>query len=154
MDIVIEHAVPQENGEIVWQPYLYKVDAERDFLLDDEHIDDAVSTIGQLQVRYGEMYARLKGQLERKKQKLDQVSNALYLEYRKALLKEGEKATEAALKAHVVTDASYQRAVDEYTTTITSYNLAETWWKTAQKKADLLQSVIYMKNSEIKRSGF
>jgi len=153
-NLIIEKLVPQEDKSVQWVPYRYTFEPEKDFLIDPENLDGEICKVGQLMLQYGEARSLLDAQAERYKRDIERIHAHCYLEYRKVLLQEGERATNEVIKAHVVTNNHYQKAVQKYIEVSKQSNLAEGWWRMIQKKADLLQSIVYKQGAEIKRGAF
>jgi hypothetical protein len=154
-ELIIEQLVTDTaTGESVWTPYVFTFSAETDFLIDTENLDGEICGMGPLLNQYGEAHSKLQAQLERHKRELEQVSSALYILYRAKLLKEGEKATEGIIKAHITVADEYQVATAKYVETMKHATRAEGWWKAVLKKADLTQALAYKLSSEIKRGAY
>ena len=154
-DLIIYKLTPNtDSGETVWTPFLYSFSAETDFMINPENLDAEICGVGPLLNQYGDAHSRLQAQVERHKRDLEFVYSKLYLDKREELMNAGDKAPDAVVKAHVVTDTEYQEASNMYVDSQRYAILAEGWWKSIMKKADLIQALAYKLNSEIKRGAF
>jgi hypothetical protein len=152
-ELVIEQLVNTEGGESVWTPYIHSFSPETDFNINQDNLDGEICQVGIILIRYGEAHSLLVAQAERHKRLVEQIHAELYLAYRGELATKGEKTTAEVLRSHVIINPSYQEALKNWISTQRDMNLAEAWWKNAQKKADLLQTLAYKLSSEIKRGA-
>jgi len=154
-EIIIEHLVPNEDtGEAVWTPYLYSIPAETDFIIDPEDLDAEICGVGPLLNKYGDMHSKLQAQVERYKRAVDEVYSKLYLFKRTELTNAGDKAPDAVVRAHVLQMQEYKDIAAQLVETQRHAIRADGWWKSAMKKADLVQALAYKISSEIKRSAY
>jgi hypothetical protein len=150
-EIIIERRGLDAQGNQTWVPYKYTYNPESDFIIDPENLDGEMCKVGQLMIQYGEAKALLEAQMERHKKQMEFVYSKLFLDYKD---KPNTKTTDASIKANVTIDPEYQRVSDNYIESCRCYNTAESWYKTAHKKADLLQSLAYKWGAEVKRGAY
>jgi hypothetical protein len=152
--LLIEQLTPNEDGTLSWVVFEHQFDTEADFIIDPENLDGEICKMGKLLLRYGDAHSLLEAQMERHKKEMEFVYATYYLEYRKNLLAEGERAPDAVIKSHVTINSNYQAVTGKYIESCRYYNKVDAWWRTLLKKSDLMQALTYRQNSEIKRGAY
>lgn len=148
-EIVYERHI---KGE--WVPVSEEYDTEDDFRIDPENIDAEICRLPRLLIQYGELYAVLRAQMDRKEEYAKLVYATVAAKKRQEAAETGEKITEGSLKEFVTVSDLYQHALADQFFTKKNALLAENWWRSIQKKADLIQALTYRQNSEIKRAAY
>jgi hypothetical protein len=132
-----------------WQKVAESYSVETDFRIDPDALDAEVCALPPLMIRYGQLYSILKSEVSRKEEYAKFIYANLALKTR-----ETEKVTESTVKEKVTVDPQYRLALADLNLSEKNAIMAETWWRSINKKADLVQSLTYRESSEIKRGAF
>lgn len=132
-----------------WRKKDEEYNVENDFKIDPDALDAEVCALPPLMIRYGQLYSILKSEVSRKEEHAKFAYASLALKIR-----ETEKVTESTVKEKVTVDPQYRLALADLNLTEKNAILAETWWRSINKKADLVQSLTYRESSEIKRGAW
>lgn len=147
----IERLVQNDTGQWVWQPQREVFDTEHDFSVNEENLAYELCRMAQLLVRYGTIAAEQEANLARK----DEYAKLVYAQvsgaYRSQLEAKGERPTADRLKELATVDPLYQAALSALHILRADSVKADHWYRSAVKKADLLQALMYRQNAEIKR---
>lgn len=132
-----------------WNRVVQELDVETDFKIDPDDLDGELCALPRKMIAYGQLYSQLKSEVSRKEE------HAKYVYSTKAIsLRATEKITENAVKEKATVDTEYRKALLELNNSERNAILAESWWRSINKKADLVQSLVYRESSEIKRGAF
>lgn len=135
-----------------WVPEAENFDLAADFGIDEGNLEREICRMAQILVRYGGIAAELGANLRRKEEyvKLIQarVSGALRSQYET----QGTKATEGKLAEEVTQSSEYQNALASLHLLRAETVEAEHWFRSAVKKADMLNALAFRQNAELKRA--
>ena len=135
-----------------WVPEVEQFDLESDFGIDEENLERELCRMAQILVRYGGIAAELEANLKRKEEysKLVQarVSGALRSQYES----QGTKVTEGRLTEEVTQSSDYQNALASLHLLRSEAIEAEHQYRSAMKKADMLNALAFRQNAELKRA--
>jgi len=132
-----------------WTRVVQEVNLEVDFKINPDNLDGELCSLPQKMIQYGQIYSQLKSEVNRKEELAKFIYASLALKVRAT-----DKVTENAVKEKVTTDQQYQQALAEQNHSERNAILAESWWRSINKKADLIQSLVYRESSEIKRGAY
>lgn len=133
-----------QGGDWVWVPEQKVFDVESAFSLDENNLDAEICRMGQLLLEYGTIQADLITQSARKKTDIDYVGSLVAQRIRAS----GEKLTEAAIKEKVALNDEYRIAIMEYQAADGDAIKFTNYFKSLQKKADLIIAFTYKMKSE------
>jgi hypothetical protein len=151
-EIAVERLkINTETGESAWQHDIVKVNDHVDFTINDELIEADMCRLGQLLCTYGDLQAETKSTLARKEEELKQIYAQEALNVREMLRKAGEKSTESIVNETVLVSFNYTMKQAEVQLARSVAYRCENWWRSIQKKADLIQSLAYRQGAELKR---
>lgn len=139
----------EEYRDGQWTRVAEKVSVETDFQIDPDLLDREICSLPNKLIHYGFLYAQLKSEVDRKGERVKFIYSHLALGIRST-----EKATENTVKEKVTVDTQYQTALAEYNHSLRNAALTESWYRSMNKKADLLQALTYRESSEIKRRAY
>jgi hypothetical protein len=139
----------EEYKDGYWTRVAEEVSVETDFQIEPDTLDRELCSLPQKMITYGRLYSQLKSEVARKEERTKYVYSQLAL-----ALRNGEKSTENAIKEKVTCDQSYQEALSDHNHSLKNAILTESWWRSINKKADLVQSLVYRESSEIKRGAY
>lgn len=132
-----------------WTRVAQEVNLEADFKIDPDNLDVELCSLPSKMIQYGQIYSQLKSEVSRKEELVKFIYSSLALQIRST-----DKVTENTVKEKVTVDTQYQTALTEQNHSERNAILAESWWRSINKKADLIQSLVYRESSEIKRGAF
>lgn len=132
-----------------WTRVAEEVNVETDFQIDSDNLDRELCALPQKMITYGRLYSQLKSEVARKEERAKFVYSHIALGIRNS-----EKSTENTIKEKVTCDSNYQNALAELNHSTKNAILTESWWRSINKKADLVQSLVYRESSEIKRGAY
>lgn len=141
----------QEDGKWQWKAQPEQFDTEKDFAIDEENLNYEVCRQSQLAVRYGSIAAEQESNLARKDEYVKLVYAQVSAAYRSQLEAKGERPTSDRLKELTIADPNYQNALSALHLLRADSVKADHWWRVIMKKADLIQTLTYRQNVEIKR---
>lgn len=139
----------EEYRDSAWVRVAEEVNVETDFQINPDNLDGELCSLPQKMITYGRIYSQLKSEVARKEERAKLVYSSIALGIR-----DSEKSTENTIKEKVTCDTTYQQALAELNHSTRLAILTETWWRSINKKADLVQSLIYRESSEIKRGAY
>ena len=149
----VERLITDEQGVVAWQPQYETFDLEADFNILEDQLTTEICRMGTLLVRYGSIAAEQMANLKRIEEKVKlveaQVAFALRSDAESGVNK--RKLTEAGLKTETTIHPNYQQALSALHILRADSAKADHWWRSAVKKADLLNAMAFMQNSAIKR---
>jgi hypothetical protein len=146
----------QQDGEDiwVWRPTPVELDVENDFSIDDMELSREICRMGLLLVKYGGLAAELGAELQRKEADLKLVKAQCSGAIRSAAEASGTKMTEGKLDEQVIQRSEYQNSLAQLHILRASAVQVDHYWRSASKKADLLNALAFRQNAEIKKSGY
>lgn len=139
----------EEYRDGQWTRVAEEVGVETDFQIDPDNLDREICSLPQKMITYGRLYSQLKSEVARKEERAKYVYSHTALS-----LRSSEKSTENTIKEKVTCDSVYQQALAELNHSTRLAILTESWWRSINKKADLVQSLTYRESSEIKRGAY
>ena len=139
----------EEYRDGAWTRSREEVNVETDFQIDSDNLDREICSLPQKMITYGRLYSQLKSEVARKEERAKFVYSHIALGIRST-----EKTTENSIKEKVTCDSTYQQALAELNHSSRLAILCESWWRSINKKADLVQSLVYRESSEIKRGAY
>jgi len=139
----------EEYRNSAWTRVAEEVNVETDFQINPDNLDAEVCGLPQKMITYGRLYSQLKSEVARKEERAKFIYSHIALGIRNT-----EKVTENNIKEKVICDTSYQQALAELNHSTRLAILTESWWRSINKKADLVQSLTYRESSEIKRGAY
>jgi hypothetical protein len=141
-----------EAAAWTWTPEREQFDLESDFRVDEENLEFEMCRMAQILVRYGGVAAELEANLKRKEEyaKLVQAryGGALRSQYEAG----GIKVTEGRLNDEVTQSPEYQGALAALHLLRSEAVEANHWYRSAMKKADMLNALAFRQNAELKRA--
>lgn len=145
--MIIDYEVFKDGA---WTRVGQDVKIEEDFKIDPDNLDGEICALPSKMIQYGQLHSQLKSEVSRKEEYVKFIYAQLALKIRGG----EEKVTESTVKEKVTTDQIYQQALAEQNHSERNSLLAESWWRSINKKADLVQSLVYRESSEIKRGAY
>jgi len=133
-----------------WTRVGQEVDIANDFKIDPDNLNGELCALPAKMISYGQLHSQLKSEVSRKEEYVKFIYAQLALNIRG----ETEKVTEGKIKEQVTINQQYQQALAELNHSSKNSLLAESWWRSINKKADLIQSLVYRESSEIKRGAY
>lgn len=149
--IYVERLRQVEN---VWQwvPEPEQFDLEADFGIDEENLEREICRMGQILVRYGTIAGELQANLTRKEEYAKlikaKVGGALRSQYETV----GTRITEGKLADEVTAHVQYQEALTALHLLRAEAIQADHWYRSAIKKADMLNALAFRQNAELRRA--
>lgn len=144
--MIIDYEV-YKNG--TWTRVSQEVNVESDFKVDPDNLHGEICGLPNKMITYGQIYSQLKSEVSRKEEHVKFTYSHIALSIRSS-----EKVTENTIKEKVTCDERYRQALAEQNHSERNSLLAESWWRSMNKKADLIQSLVYRESSEIKRGAY
>lgn len=141
-----------EGSEWRWVTEVEQVDPQGDFRIDDSNIDFELCRMGQLLARYGSLAAELNTNLARKEEELKYVAARIAAAHRAQSLASGSKTTVDSIKDEVVLSPEYQTTLAPLHILRADAEKVKHWWRSAQAKADALNSLTYWRGAEMRRT--
>jgi len=141
-----------ESAAWEWTPEAEQFDLESDFRVEESNLEFEMCRMAQILVRYGTVAAELEANLKRKEEHAKlinaRVSGALRSQYEAA----GTKITEGKLSEEVIQHSDYQLALSALHLLRAEAIGADHWYRSAMKKADMLNALAFRQNAELKRA--
>jgi len=154
MTTLFVERMKEVEGEWVLFPEPEDLDTENDFSIDPDNLDTELCRMARLMIRYGEIQAELKTQLSRKEENVKLTFAVISQNIRAHADTSGQKITESTVKEKAQVHEQYQLSLADLHNTQKYSIMADNFWRTIQKKADLLQALTYRQSSEIKRGAW
>lgn len=148
IEVRLEKLDEQNN----WVPEVIQLPVEEDFSIDDQALDAELCKIGRLLFYYGDLASELKAQASRKKQDLEFYYAETAKRIRNASLTSKHKTTEGAIKEEVLKDTGYQALAYQLIESEKDAGKVDNFFKSLNKKADVLISLCYKQKAEIARA--
>lgn len=152
--IIVERLEQDEAGTWAWVPTPVELDVEGDFSIDELELGPEICRMGKLLVKYGGLAAELGAELKRKEEELKLVRAQCAGAIRSQAESAGTKMTEGKLEEQVIQRAEYQTALAQLHILRASAVQVDHYWRSASKKADLLNALAFRQNAEIRKSGY
>lgn len=140
-----------EGGEWKWKPFKEEFDLEADFAINEEGLNAEICRMGQLLVRYGNLDAEQRANLQRKEEHAKLVKANCSAAIRSEAETKGQKITVGEIEEKTIAHPIYQQALSELHILRADANKADHWWRAIIKKAELLNAAAFRQNAEIKR---
>lgn len=144
--MIVDYEVFKDGA---WTRIGQEVNISEDFKIDPDNLNGELCALPHKMIQYGQIHSQLKSEVSRKEEYVKFIYAQLALQIR-----DGEKVTEGKIKEQVTVNSQYQQALSELNHSQKNSLLAESWWRSINKKADLIQSLVYRESSEIKRGAY
>jgi hypothetical protein len=144
----VDKLVQTDEGEWIWHPTSVEYDTESDFNIDDLNIDSEICQMGRILLKYGDLAAEQEANLKRKEEYAKLVQAKVAISLRTHAETTGEKMTEGKLSELVTASDAYQEALAQLHILRADAAKADSWWRTAQKKAELLKALAFRQAPE------
>lgn len=154
--VIVERLEQDETTEAgwVWVPTAVELNVVGDFSIEEMELSREICRMGLLLVKYGGLAAELGAELKRKEEELKLVRAQCAGAIRSAAEAKGTKMTEGKLEEEVIQRPEYQGALAKLHILRASAVQVDHYWRSASKKADLLNALAFRQNAEIKKSGY
>jgi hypothetical protein len=152
--IVVERLGQDKAGTWVWVPETIELDVEGDFSIEELELNQEICRMGKLLVKYGELAADLGAELKRKEEYIKLVRAQVGAAIRSKAEADGTKLTEGKLADEVILHNAYQAALAQLHILRASAIKVDSFWRSASKKADLLNALAFRQNAEIRKAGY
>jgi len=150
--VYVERLRLNEGNEWGWVTEVEQINPQGDFTIDENNIDAELCRMGQLLARYGSLAAELNTNLARKEEELKYVSARVSAALRSQGEANGKKLTVDQLKEEVILSVEYQGALAPLHVLRADAEKVKHWWRSAQAKADALNSLTYWRGAEMRRA--
>lgn len=144
--------IKQTDNDWEWVPEAIELNPESDFSIDESELNRELCRMGQILLRYGDVAAELRTELERKEEALKHLFSNLSEATRASAEKTGTKLTVDRVKDLVVTNTLYQDALKNVHILRANTQKADHWWRTANSKTKLLEALAFKQNAELRRA--
>lgn len=142
-----------ENGQMKWESQAVVVNTEDEFSIDELELNREICRMGQLLLQYGDLAAELDAELKRKEEALKYTAARIAGAERSSAEANGDKMTEGKLNEKVITHSQYQAELAALHVTRAYALQASNWWRTANNKAKLLETLAFRQSAELRRGA-
>jgi len=150
--VYVERLRYDETAGWQWLNEPEQIDPQEDFKIQSDNIDFELCRMGQLLARYGSLAAELNTNLARKEEELKYISARISAALRSQNEQKGTKMTVDQLKEEVILSVEYQTTLAPLHVLRADAEKVKHWWRSAQAKADALNSLTYWRGAEMRRT--
>jgi hypothetical protein len=147
---VVVERIKEVDGTPTWVAESVSPLVTDDFAIDENRLDREICRLGHLMAYYGNLAAELKAELARKEEQLKRAYAISAQAIRAECLGKGEKVTDPSIKEKVEVGERYGNQQAGLQITRLYAIMAESWFQSMKKKADLVIALAYKQGREVK----
>ncbi len=150
-ETIFVEKLKQVDDRWAWVPEAIAVDTDGDFTIDELNLNVEVCKMGKLLLKYGDLAAELRAELERKEENLKYTAAKISAAQRARAIETRTKVTEVELKELTITDDLYREALNPLHVLRASAVRADHWWRAINTKAKMIEALAFRQSAELRR---